>query len=324
MIMKKNLLYIIFALLSFVSCKYDLTEEVRCNVSLSPENTYLAGTPVRFNIEGNADNIVFYSGENGSQYIYKDRYTVPIEQIKSAKLQISYLAQYGKTDGGLDVYVSKSFNGLKGNDGEADRTTIRTIVDGGMQGWTKLEYNEVVSKTVTHEYDITDYLDNFAIAIHWHPTYDGVNAQRSYFIQSRIDIEILGSNPTSMKLTDLAPVTVMMNEQQEPYRKNDGNGSIRFDNLTKGEISFQGVGGKDKKFNYSLDGWVFTTPSALNKIQNDKGVVIKNLQNYMDSYEYIYPQAGTYTATFVCKNANYQGASKSVQEVKFTIVDKTE
>ncbi len=57
------------------------------------------------------------------------------------------------------------------------------------------------------------------------------------------------------------------------------------------------------------------------KVAGDKGVVIKNLQNYMDSYEYVWNDPGTYTATFVGTNSNIEGSSEQVMEFTVTIMD---
>ena len=64
------------------SCQQDVVYEVDYNITLDPANTYYAGDPVKFNIDGDVDNLLFYSGETGSQYIYKDRYEVPLEEAE--------------------------------------------------------------------------------------------------------------------------------------------------------------------------------------------------------------------------------------------------
>lgn len=310
----------IMAACALLSCEQQIVEDVKCNISLDPSNTYYAGEPVRFVMDGNADNVVFYSGETGAQYQYKDRYAVSIDQINSATLAMEYQARYGYA-GGLDIYVSNTFEGLKGDDGAADRATVKAMYEGGMQGWTKLDYEEGAStKWTSQSYDINTMLDNFCLAIHWHPIRDGKSAQRTYYVNGDITLDMAGSAPSLMSIATLNPVVVMMNEELDPYHKNKGNGSVRFDNPKTADICFQGAGAK--VLDYALDGWMFTTPSALNKVDNDKGVVVKNLQNYMDSYEYVYDEPGNYSATFVCRNSNYKGESEVVRTVTFSIIEK--
>ena len=318
--MVKNISILLAAALLAGACVQDIVEQVDCTVRLDAANTFMAGDPVRFNIGGQPDNILFYSGETGAQYRFKDRFSVPVEQVNSATLTIDYQARYGYADG-LDVYVSNSFTGLKGDDGAADRATVQAMVDGGMAGWTKLTYDEGSSTVWTHQsYDVGTMLDNFTIAFHWHPKRDGKSAQRTYWINGNIALDMEGSAPSTMSLMALDPIVVMMNEELDPYHKNAGNGSVRFDNPTAASLVFQGAGAT--VLDYALDGWVFTKPSALNRVENDKGSVIKNLQNWMDSYEYVYEEPGNYTATFVCVNANCLGSSEQVKEVRFAVIEK--
>ena len=130
-----------------------------------------------------------------------------------------------------------------------------------------------------------------------------------------------GTEPSEMTLTDLGFKSLMMNEEVDAYKKNAGNGSIRFDNaVNAGEICYQGCSGN--VLTYAIDGWVFTTPRPLNKVANDKGIVIKNLQNYMHEYVYTWDKPGTYKVTFVGRNENYASSSEQVSEYTITILEK--
>ena len=318
MFMKKIIIIFPF-LLALAACQHDLVQEISCRITLDPANTYYAGEPVRFLIQGNADNILFYSGETGARYCFKDRYSVPVEQVKSASLTMDYRPNYGHA-GGLSIYVSNTFEGLKGDDGAADRATVAAMVAGGMQGWTQLEYNEGASAVWTRQdYDMSALLDNFTIAVHWNPKNDGRSAQRTYWINGNMIIDMEGTDPSSLSITDLNPIVVAMNPELEPYHKNAGNGSVRFDN-SAAQIVCQGVGAG--ALDYAIDAWIFTSPTPLNRVPNDKGTVLKNLQNYMDSFTFTYLNPGKYTASFVCINANYKSTSRTTVEFPITIVEK--
>ena len=91
----KKIFYLITGALILASCQHDVVYEVDYNITLDSENTFYAGDPVKFNIEGEVDNLLFYSGETGSQYIYKDRYEVPIEDVISANLHLDIRGRYG-------------------------------------------------------------------------------------------------------------------------------------------------------------------------------------------------------------------------------------
>ena len=292
------------------ACTQNVVYEIDYTVSLDKENTYMAGEPVRFNFDGLVDNIVFYSGEIGHQYKFKDRYEVPMESVKEADMNIEYQARYGEA-GALEVWVSNSFEGLNGSDGAADRAAIKAMVDGGMEGWTKLDYQEGAStKWTSQNYDLKDYMSGFSIAFHWNPP-TNTKTQRTYWINGEITLNLEGMNPSVIDL-----VSVMMNEEiEDPYYKNNGNGTINL-NKREADIVMQGVGAN--ALPYAIDGWLISKPIPLNKVSNDQGTVIKNLQNYLHTFEYTWTEPGTYTVTFVGTNSNYAGRSEKVHE--FTII----
>lgn len=319
----KKILYIIAGVLLLVSCQHDVIYEVDYNVTLDPSNTYYAGEPVKFNFTGDVDNLLFYSGETGHQYKNRNRFEVPMEEVNAAKLTIQYQARYGYEDG-LKVYVSNSFDGLTFDDAAADKAKVKAMVESGMAGWTELDYQEGKSTVWTsQEYDLSPYLSNVCLAFHWTPVRDGKSAQRTYWVNADITLDMEGTAPSTMSVSDLGPNVIMMNDQIEnPYVKNNGNGTIILNKPATADIVFQGVGAT--VLDYGLDGWVFTTPSPLNKVANDKGIVVKNLQNYLHEYEYTWTEPGTYTVTFVGRNENYAAASEEVIEYTVTILEKPE
>ena len=316
----KRTIILTTALMAFCACQHDIVRETDFNVTLDAENTYVVGEPVRFNFTGEVDNIIFYSGETGSQYKYKDRYTVPAEDVLAANLDMDFQARYGLA-GALEIWVSSTFEGLNGEDGAADRATIKAMVDGGMQGWTKLDYQEGASTKWTEQmFDLSAYVENFCIAFHWcPPQFD--QTQRTYWINGKLSLDLAGTDPTVMDISELAFTTVMMNEEiEDPYKKNAGNGSIILNNPNTGALIFQGVGGN--ALTYCLDGWAISKPAPLNRVANDKAVVIKNLQNYMHTYEYVWEKPGTYEVVFVGTNSDYLSATSEIKTITVNIIDK--
>lgn len=316
----KRTIILTAALMAFCACQHDIVRETDFNVTLDAENTYVVGEPVRFNFTGEVDNVIFYSGETGSQYKYKDRYTVPAEDVLAANLDMDFQARYGLA-GALEIWVSNSFEGLNGEDGAADRATIKAMVEGGMQGWTKLDYQEGAStKWTEQEFDLSQYVENFCIAFHWcPPQFD--QTQRTYWINGKLSLDLAGTDPTVMDISELGFTTVMMNEEiEDPYKKNAGNGSIILNNPNTGALIFQGVGGN--ALTYCLDGWAISKPAPLNRVANDKAVVIKNLQNYMHTYEYVWEKPGTYEVVFVGTNSDYLSATSEVKTITLNIIDK--
>lgn len=328
----KKIYLMIFAVVLAAACESQMPYGSDFEITLDKDNTYVAGEPVRFNFNGDADNLLFYSGETGSQYKFKDRYEVGVDAVIAANLSVEYMWKYGFAKG-MDVYISNEFKGLTGSDGNADRQTIKEMWEGGMQGWIKLEYDDTdfaeQGKWVSKTYDISSCMDNFTLAFHWSPK-DGEGnptfseTQRTYLLRGGLTLDLDGMDPSSTTFEELGFVTVMMNEELDPYHRNAGNGSIRtFDDtknpLKEGEtFRFQGVGANVKT--YPLDGWIISTPTPLNKVANDKGSVVKNIENYLHTFEYTWDEPGTYVVTFVGRSANYSGASETVRTMNINIV----
>ncbi len=326
---KKLLLYVVSALafLPFTTgCEQaNIYTEVDFNVTLDPSNTYYAGEPVKFNISGNPDNLLFYSGEIGSNYEYKDRYDVPAEEVNSIVLDMQIQHRYGSPDdGALDIYYTDQFNGLSG-DGAKDREDIQAMLDGGMQGWTKVEFEDNGRQTnvsfPVSTPNMAECAENLCIAFHWRPSAYLDNPtgipMDTYFVNGVVTVNIEGVNPVQHNLKTLMGTALMMDESIDPYLISSGNGSIRLD--TDNDISF--AGGYVDQIKHSCEGWIFSYPRAFNVTSPDQGVVIKNLQNYMHSYEYTFNEAGTYTVTFVGTNANYAGSSREVRQMTVNILN---
>ena len=328
----KKILFFITGIVLMTACQHDVIHKVDYNVTLDKENTYYVGQPVRFNIEGEVDNIVFYSGESGSQYIYKDRYSVSAADVESVKLEINYEPQYG-LNGGLKVYYTNTFDGLSGNDQAADRQKLSDMA-ADMSGWVEMPWTEGNSKVeVKHTYDIPlEMYDNLSLAFYWEPVFKANNAQRTYLVSGNFLLGMKGlSEPIPVSLKNMNFTSVMMNQEYEDaYKTDNGKGSILLNGTMKfttskvvADIVFRGF---DKDHAFGSKGWLIGNLPKMDvvNVDPDKGTVIKNLQNYLHSYEYTWTEPGTYEVAFVGRNENYASASEQVVKYKITILEKPE
>ncbi|MCH5335596.1 MAG: DUF5017 domain-containing protein [Alistipes sp.] len=316
-----------------VSCQENLVRpSEEAYITLNPGNTYRAGEEVRFDINGNPDYIYFFPGELGKQYEYRDRTTIAMEDLEQCRLVINIMSLYGLR-GGLDIYMSKNFDGLKGDDAMTDLATVQGIEasldqDGNIPGWehvtTFVDPASSDTAMVPYEFDITDYADNFALAFHWHPlnynqSTGASSTQRTYRINIEIHTKFRGYDEVITSGRDLGLVSVSLNTDYiaDPYYCNQGNGSVIFTSAY--DINMQGVGAD--VLPYALNSWVITTPRPLNSISPDTGLSVKALADDIDQYAYTYEQPGTYDAVFMITNGNYQGQNRKVQHLTVTVVD---
>ena len=65
----------------------------------------------------------------------------------------------------------------------------------------------------------------------------------------------------------------------------------------------------DKSKTYS---WLVSDYLVVNSCEPDAGVSVKNMATMVNSYEYTYNQVGTYTATFLLNNGNFEHEASKV------------
>lgn len=332
-VMKIKQIFAATSLILAMACsQQNIVVPVDFEVSLDPENIYRPGYPIHFKFSGDADYMVFYSGEVGHEFRYRDRTSVPTEEVNSVKMNIEYTMLWGSQKKGLDVYISNTNDRiLFGADGEADRAAIRKMIEGGLKGWTDLEYSKIEGEhdiPVKAEYDLDDYMDKFSLAFHWHPnTYKFTRNQGTYHINGDIMMKFGGNNSMTTRLNDVPFDLIVMNEQDPPYlgknplKRGDtvSIATAHFDD-SRYAINFEGT--NPTFLDYELDVWCISQPMPLNTVLKDTGVQIKNMMNPIYDYEYSYDKPGTYKAVFYGVNDNYQGHTTAVREVTVVIADE--
>lgn len=327
----KRITYLAAALVTLgaaVSCEHnDVYEDVEFSVRLAAENTYRAGEPVVFRFGGNADFITVWNGDTGHEYRYRERTAVDLEDIEKCELTLEIGQQWGPSDltSNLDLLAGNKFAGLDGADAAKDRPVVEAI---DRADWKALDYT-VVPRTSTVNwqtltYDVTEFADNFSWAMYLHAPED--QAMRFYFVNPSLTVQFKQYEPQTYSYSAMSFVSFSLAERHtaDPYIHNvSGNGNPKFQGqggatVDTGQITFQG--GNANQLG-EVAQWVFMQPLRLNTIAPDTGENIKGVTDDVSSYEHTYDQPGTYTATFIVSTGNYQGQSRVVREVTFTVVE---
>ena len=315
------------------ACEHDLTVPVDFTVSLSEGNSFKAGDPVDFEISGNVDNIVFYSGEVGHSYDHRDRYEYDAADIESITLDINYGIWYGQTQTAedptqLETWICTSWDSdkISWSDIDADSLAFKKMRADGMPGWERLDFKDDITKIGTYvPYSYTldaKYVDGLVIAFHYIPneTYTSSYYRRFYRLYGLLTTTYSGATPFTLNFFSMSWQTFMMNcthDAHYTYVKDvcgvklatSGVYTIQFD----GRICYTSN-------KYPLpEAWAICKPIKMNKANPDTGESIKNLQNVLRSYQHIYEEPGDYKAVFVGTNRNYKGGSTQIKEVTFTV-----
>lgn len=330
----KKIVFALAALVGLAACEHEkIYEPIEFNVLLDAENTYRVGDPVKFNFEGNADYILFYSGEVGHEYQYRDRTTVDREDIEKCELTIQLNGRSGAPC--MVGYVTNSFSGLNTQDEEADYATISSMLtpEKDLQGWERIELNDNATVGVweTTTIDVTHLCDNLSIALHWNPE-SRDKSQRAYWTSVNVAVQLKGREPNviSSKVLNFTPFSMaedMVGSRYILTSESSVPGTMRYTGnvgLNTNEMHLVGSSAYNPDnaatLPYCIDAWVMSEPMALNLISPDEGVSIKTLTATLPSYTHTFNEPGTYTVTFVATAGNYLDSSREVKEMVVNII----
>lgn len=310
------------------------------------------GTPITFRLEGDADYVTFFSGENGHKYVNRERTFIEMEQVESSVLSFDVAALYGNAENIFQILVSEEFTGLYKNDFNKDVELVENTT------WSELiPQSELPQKSqsnpstavFTHfDVDMKPFFGkNVTLAIH----YQGQDETQT---QSRIDFKNMKiatnlKNGTVIEIPagqfgftplNIAYYTLFTDKQRtyglssllNKFQDASGNwldnmlqyGSVtngaqglwNLNQISVGTLQMNSTPKKDDSKgggNWPLNNsWLVSDYLAVNACEPDQGVAVKNISTVVDEYEYTYNEVGTYTATFLLNNGNYHHGDSKV------------
>lgn len=321
----------------FSSCERDDLSMMQQNlnkseISLNSSNTYFTGEPVRFDISGDPDNIVFFSGEPGHEYRFKDRTSSPPAEGSKVQLGCFIGIQYGGV-------INNSFNFRVlaeelpefTGDVEVDRNMIKN------KPWEILMTSQLGDSRLQNyqTFDLTKFTkEPFTLCFsntYTHPI-AGNNKGNKVVISS---LKLWLEEPNGLMRTiavgsGIAPFTSIcfydQHTGQDVYKPGTFKSTI--DNKWWGHWDFvttynlnSYVSDEAQDAEQYDDAWMFLGPVDITKIDPDKGLAIKELSTDLRTFSSTYNIPGTYTATFVLSNSSTKHRVEKVIEHTFTIVD---
>jgi hypothetical protein len=293
--MKKYLFHISIVLL-LASCAKEKVTTPDLNVSTAALS-YKVGDTVTFTLDGNPDNIVFYSGEPGRNYAFRTRTTAN----NDLQVQFKSLVQFGVIYQNLKVLVSNNYNGL------ADTNSVKNAT------WTDITNLAVLSTGA-------DSVNSGVISLK--PYYGAADTAKVYLAFKYTDYKKpQGQNRWVIRTFSADNISPEGAATNLAVMSTGGWQAVNFKNttavwsITTAQLLMSG-GAATADDN---EDWVISKGFSPKTILPDAGIALKNISNTLGSYKYVYTKPGTYKVVFEASAVRYNGEERTVKELTLNI-----
>ena len=284
-------------MLATASCTKKDVNPVSFNVSLDSFNFKVNDT-VNFTFNGNPDYIVFYSGENGHKYAYRNRDTgtgIPL-------LSFSSQEKYGNHKNTMHLLVSTDFSGILYDSNEIRNATWTDITN-------RAKFDSTTFLTPSGNINLSDFLSfktPIYVAFKDADQQDGVNSQRTWNITNLSMLNYLPDS-SSFTILDIANSLWLGVNLLNPIVNWAQSSTL---------LSFSGGANTAP----SNEAWLVSQPVNLSKVVPDVGVPIKKMTDpVLNSFYHIYTKPGNYTVVFDITNANANSSTTATRSLNITI-----
>lgn len=276
--------------------KHDVVDPKDFDVKTT-KTTYNAGDTVNFQLYGNPDFVIFYSGESGKKYENATRTKADGKQILSFQTS----AQNGTQVNSLALMISTDFKGVYSPEGIAAAK------------WTDISNRAILSTGAANvnsgNIDISDFgnADQTYIAFKFTGQASATSAQRMWTIKNFV----LNNN-----LIDGTVYPIFANIGAPNWLAvNVLNPNVVWATPSTTQLSINGgpVNTPDN------EDWIITSGVNLRAITPDVGTPVRDLTTRLSSYSYVFKTPGTYNVTFVGSNSNVYGQRQEVRKIQLTI-----
>lgn len=295
------------------SCYKD--EPDQTDFTVTPDNLVVrVDDSIRFNFEGYADLITFYSGETGQEYIHRDR-----TEAEGLGLQLSIASQvlWGAQQNNVRLLLSTAFSGIYSPD---------DIVE---SEWTDITDKFTLSAspagtpgTVTNSgpVDLSSYIVAgrpmyFAYRYESQAAPSAAQAGRGWRFPV-FKLETVTAEGTSTELTNVTSAgwrevrlksAVERPENTSTWVIQAGSPFLFFDPKSSTEPHLH---------------WMITAPLSPTAMRPDKPLTIKGFIDKMETtFAHRFSSTGRYKVTFVAANVNSHGRNEIVKEFEIEVVE---
>lgn len=293
----RNIIYSLISISLFASCAKEKVSAPDFEISTA-SLTYKAGDSVKFIINGNPDNLMFYSGEQGHKYELRKRDSAE----NDLQIEFKSLVQFGLIYQNLQLMVSNNFNG------KVDSLSVVTAT------WTDISSkaafsagkDSVPSGLISLKPYVNAQKPSTPIYVAFRYTdYKKTQGQNRWVIRT------FSANNIAPDGT-VTPMAVM------------ATGGWQQVSLKNPAILWS-IGAAQLLMNSSAataddnEDWVISKGFDPTYIKQDVGTALKNISTTLPEFTYVFTQPGTYKVVFEGSAVRYNGEQRTAKEVTLTI-----
>lgn len=291
--MKKTMMISGLAALGLLSCIKDEAPDAYLGVTLQ-QGQYRAGEPVTFRFEGDPDNIVFWSGENGHRYEYRERTQADCDIF----LNFTSYVRNGDAGKNLKIYISTDFSGVY-DEANVKAATWTDISD-------RFRFSPGTDNYPSGELQLDEYLQTASSGGNFFIAFRYTGSSNQWIVRST-DVDRRTPENVRTSMADMSSIGWQAVDCGNPDASWDFNGS---------RLYFDGNAGAGT----DNDDWAISGPLNASSVDPDTGTALKSLSTTMDEFTYTYNEPGTYKAVFATSSVWYSGSRYSLTEVEVKVV----
>lgn len=300
--MKNIIRYCGLLLVGLVSCVEDEAPSVELKVALDKQ-VYQVGEPVTFKLNGNPDNIVFYSGEVGHNYAYKERYHADGDLL----VNFNSWVRYGDIYHNLKFLVSSDFSGVY----DKENVEAATWIDLS----DKFRFSVGDDQTPSGEVNLKEYVGaaedaKLFVAFRYE---DEEKAQQNNWIIRSITLDCVSAEGVRSNLATMPTMGWKVVDFE--------NTAVTWNTSSTSQIQINGGNNQPKNVD-----WIISQAFDARKTTPDTGVALKNISTTMDEYKYVYTKPGIYEVVFETTSDWYNGSDHGLTrltvEVRGTVEEE--
>ncbi len=288
-----------------------------CDIEVTTEKeTYAVGESVVFKFSGNADNIVFYSGEPGHSYDRKGAHFAENPLKVKFRTATDGVLVDGKPDDNFRFLVSTDFNGV------FDAENVRAAK------WTDLTDSFGVAaegglvNTDSRELDLKELLPEtagvenpaFYLAFRYFDKDPDAPVKNRWVVRT-YSVKSVGTDGEETVLADKSQTmgwqTVSLGADM---------GAEKLWSIGGTQVMAEG----QKNVNYAIHGkdeWLISKAFYPNKVSPDSGEVISFISISPSSFSYSFSKPGIYNVAFDCSSVWYNGGASKLLRKTITITE---